>query len=231
MIPSFPPLFTGFQAPPGADPMAFAVAEAANDVEPGLLVWSPDPERMAAALILAPECALEEAMAMVFAAAIGLSDALGALAPPEVGVHFTWPGGILVNGARCGRVRAAASTGDPAAEPEWLVVGVEVPVLTPIGWQSGDDPGRTYLHEEGCGEVEALPLLESWSRHTLVWINRWLDDGMAPLHAEWRAKSQEIGTERDGSRFVGLDELGGRILQKDGATEITPLSSMLGAAT
>ena len=50
--PSFPPLFTGHEAPPGADPMALAIAEAAHGADPGLLVWSPDPERMAAALDL-----------------------------------------------------------------------------------------------------------------------------------------------------------------------------------
>ena len=72
--PSFPPLFTGHRAPPGADPMALAIAEAANDAAPGLLVWSPDLDRLSAALVLAPECPLEEAMAMTFAAAIGLFD-------------------------------------------------------------------------------------------------------------------------------------------------------------
>jgi biotin-(acetyl-CoA carboxylase) ligase len=211
--------------------MALAIAEAANDAAPGLLVWSPDLDRLSAALVLAPECPLEEAMAMTFAAAIGLADALGALAPPEVAVHFDWPGGVRVNGARCGRIRAAAATGDPAAVPYWLVVGAEIALRPPEGWESGRNLDRTFLHEEGCGEVEASPLLESWSRHTLVWINRWLDDGMAPLHAEWRAKAHGIGSERDGARFIGLDELGGMILRAGDTTEIRPLSSMLGTAT
>ncbi len=220
---------TGLMAPPGADPLAFALAEAAQGAEPGLLAWSPDADRMSAALVLAPECALEQAMAMVFAAAIGLADALGALAPPEVAVHFAWPGGILVNGAPCGRVRAVASTADPAAEPDWLVVAVDVAVRPPEGWESGRDTSRTFLHAEGCGEVEPLPLLESWSRHTLVWINRWLDDGMAPLHAEWRGKAAGFGQVRDGGNFLGLDEHGGMILKRGDETEIHPLTSMLGA--
>ena len=65
---------------------------------------------LSAAVALAPECALEDAMAMVFATALGFSDALGALAPPEVAVHMVWPAGLRVNGARCGGLRAAAST-------------------------------------------------------------------------------------------------------------------------
>ena len=40
-----------------------------------------------------------------------------------MGVHFDWPGGILVNGARCGAFRAAAASDDPEGVPLWLVVG------------------------------------------------------------------------------------------------------------
>ncbi|HSF94074.1 MAG TPA: biotin/lipoate--protein ligase family protein [Thermohalobaculum sp.] len=226
--PSFPPLLRGEETLPGMDPFAKAVASAALGADPGLVCWARDAGALRAALVLAPEEPLERAIGAVFAVALGLGDALGALAPPEVAVHYVWPGGIKVNGADCGRLRAAAATSDPRAEPDWLVVGVEIPYLP----QSGDDPGRrpdqTCLAEEGCIEVTPLKLLESWARHTLVWIHRFLDDGFAPLHAAWRERAWEMGSELpEGGLFVGIDELGGMLVKTARTTELRPLTALL----
>jgi hypothetical protein len=169
--PTFPPLLRGEECVPGLDPFTKAVASAALGTDPGLICWSRDPARFHAALVLAPEAPLERAVGITFAIALGLGDALGALAPPEVAVHYVGPGGIKVNGADCGQLRAAAATNDPRAEPDWLVVGVEIPYLPEPGNAPGAHPDRTCLSEEGCIEVTPLRLLESWSRHSLVWIN------------------------------------------------------------
>lgn len=229
---SFPPLFRGEAAPFGVDPFAKAVSTAALGCDPGLIVHNQGGRSLQAALVLAPDAPLEEAMAMVFAAGLGFSDALGALGPPEVGVHLEWPDGVRVNGARCGRLRAAAATRDPAAQPDWLVVGIDIDVVLPDGLEPGVDPDRTALHEEGCVDVDPYQLLESWSKHALVWINYWLDEGMSRLHAEWRAKAHGVGetmTLADGSRglFLGLDERGGMLLRDGGETRLIPLSAML----
>jgi len=226
--PSFPPLLRGEETVPGLDPFTKAVASAALGTDPGLICWARDPGRLHAALVLAPEAPLERAVGIVFAVALGLGDALGALAPPEVAVHYVWPGGIKVNGADCGCLRAAASTADPRAEPDWLVVGVDIPYLPGSEADPGADPGRTCLAEEGCIDVTPLRLLESWSRHTLVWINRWLGEGFAPIHAAWRARAWGIGEDLpDGGIFVGLDELGGQLIKTPRTTELRPLTSLL----
>ncbi|NIP77234.1 MAG: hypothetical protein GTN90_15165, partial [Xanthomonadales bacterium] len=85
-----------------------AVAAAALGTVPGLICWARDEAAMRAALVLAPEAPLAHAMGITFAVAHGLGDALGALAPPEVALHYVWPGQFKVNGADCGRMRAAA---------------------------------------------------------------------------------------------------------------------------
>ena len=74
-----------------------------------------------------------------------------------------------------------------------------------------------------------LRLLESWSRHTLVWINRWLDDGFQPLHTAWRERAWGMGEDLvDGSgTFMGLDELGGMLVKTSKTTKLRPLTSML----
>lgn len=234
---SFPPLFSGEAAPAGMDPFAKAIAAATLGCDPGLIVHNEGGDALSAALVLAPETPLENAMAMVFAAALGFSDALGALAPPEVAVHLVWPGGFRVNGARCGGLRAAASTRDPEKEPDWLVVGLDIPLK--LNGEPGADPERTALEEEGCAEVDPFRLLESWSRHTLVWINHWLDEsasgGMARLHADWRSRAHElgegvdfeIGGERRAGLFVGIDERGGMLIRNESETRLIPLSAML----
>jgi BirA family biotin operon repressor/biotin-[acetyl-CoA-carboxylase] ligase len=226
--PSFPPLLRGEEAMPGMDPFAKAVASAALGTDPGLICWADDPARLSAAIVLAPEAPLGRAIGITFAVAHGLGDALGALAPPEVAVHYVWPRGIKVNGGDCGVLRAAASTSDPAAEPDWLVVGVEMRYLPPGGDEPGRRPEETCLAEEGCIEVTPLRLLESWSRHSLVWINRWLEDGLRPLHETWRQRAWGLGEELPGGGiFVGLDELGGMLVRTGRQTELRPLTSML----
>ena len=232
--PSFPPLLRGEEVPPGMDPFAKAVAAAALGTDPGLICWARDEATMRGALVLAPEAPLAQAVGITFAVAHGLGDALGALAPPEVAFHYVWPDGFKVNGADCGRLRAAASTSDPSIEPDWLVVGVEVPYLPASDDPSAvADPGlrpdQTSLIEEGCIDVEPVKLLESWSRHTLVWINRWLADGFEPLHAAWRERAWGMGEDlADGSgTFMGLDELGGMLVKTPQETDLRPLTRLL----
>ncbi len=227
--PTFPPLLRGEEVTGGMDPFAKAVASAALGCDPGLVCWARDEQAMRAAIVFAPEEPLVKAMGAVFAVALGVGDAIGALGPPEVALHYLWPDIVKVNGGTCGRLRAAASTTNPAAVPDWLVVGLTVD----YAWEGeidepGRDPERTVLCEEGCVEVTPLRLLESWSRHTLVWVHRLMAEGFEPLHAAWRERAWRMGEEFEpGAVFLGLDEHGGMILRRGRETELRPLTSML----
>ncbi|MFK8035007.1 MAG: DUF4444 domain-containing protein [Hyphomicrobiales bacterium] len=228
--PSFPPMFRGEALRADMDPFAKAVSSSMRGIDPGLIVWSEDTTSARAALVLAPEEPLERAIAVVFAATLGLSDSLGALAPPEVAVHFVWPDRIKINGALCGHVKAAASTSTPGEEPNWLVVGIDVPLLPVRDNEPGSTPDQTTLAEEGCSEITVAELLSSWSRHTLVWLNRYMDDGMGPLHGAWRDKCDTIGEVLEAPHagvFMGLDELGGMLLKEASGTHSIPLTQIL----
>jgi biotin-(acetyl-CoA carboxylase) ligase len=209
-----------------------ACAEAARDAEPGRIHYARTEDSLRAAVTLAPEQPLAEAIGILFAVQLGLIDALGALAPPEIAVHVQWPDRLRVNGALCGQFRAAASTVDPAAEPDWLVIGLDVPILPRDDIEPGEQPDETCLFAEGCGELTASELLEGWSRHMLVWIHTYLTEGFAPLHEAWRGKCDAIGSDvtqpRDG-HFVGLDERGGMVLRTGDETRLLPLTQMLEA--
>ena len=229
--PVFPPLFTGQPVEGRTDPFAKACALAALGCDAGTIAYGISADWLKAAIVFAPEVALEDAMAMLPACGVGFQNALGALAPPEVAVHLTWEGGIMVNGASCGRLRAAASDCAPEEAPDWLAVGLEVPLIAEDAEAPGAASDRTSLYEEGCVEVAPDTLLESWSRHTLVWINRWSDDGAGPLHGEWRGLAHGIGEEvavggRTGT-FVGVDERFGMLLREGATTSLLPLSGLL----
>ncbi|MEM0947730.1 MAG: biotin/lipoate--protein ligase family protein [Pseudomonadota bacterium] len=233
-LPQLPPLFFSEAA---EHPFAHAIARARAGTEPGLVTYQPQPRSLNAALVLAPEVPLEDAMAMLLAAGNGFGDAFGALAPSETACQFEWPGGIRINGARCGKLRAAASTYDPAAEPDWLVIGLDVPLSYETGpdAEPGSRPDETTLWAEGCGDITTIQLLESWTRHTLVWIHEWLDAGMSRIHRDWVGRAWQVsapiavtvGDETASGVFTGLDERGGLILKDGTRTRHFPLSATL----
>jgi len=227
--PTFPPLMTGMAVT--GDPMETAILHAIKGCDAGLICYRTAADRVGAALVFAPEVPLEDAMAMLPLCGVGFQNALGALAPPEVAVHLEWSGGIRVNGAACGAFSACASTRDPGAVPDWLVIGFDVPL-----WPQEDAPGltpdRTALHAEGCAEVDPGLLVEAWARHTLNWIARWEAQGHAPLHAEWRGLAHGVGedAEQNGLRgvFLGVDERFGMLLRDTETTHLIPLTMLLG---
>jgi biotin-(acetyl-CoA carboxylase) ligase len=224
----FPPLLTGIAVT--GDPFQAALRSVADEVEPGAVFYGTDPARMQTAIVLAPEEPLAQALRVSFAVSLGLNDALGAIAPPEVGVHLAWPDRIKVNGAYCGSLSLAASTRDPAEEPDWLIVGLEIPLLLPGETEPGHDPDRTALHEEGCGDIALPDLIEAWGRHMMNWLHIYLTEGFEPLHREWRGKGEALGGEityPERGTFVGLDENGGMILKSGATTRILPLAAYL----
>lgn len=229
--PSFPPLLTGVPLSRRLDPFEKAVSAAMTDtLDAGTVFYAEDDETFRAAVVLVPETPLGDAVGVAFAVELGLADALGALAPPEIAVHFDWPSTIKVNGAQAGLMRLAASTDDPAAVPDWLVVGLELSVA-PLPGDPGDRPGETSLYEEGCVDVTAPALIESWSRHMLHWIHRF-EEGFGAIHEHWRGKCDRLGEEvtaPEPGTFMGLDDKGGMLLRTGGETKLIPLTVLLGA--
>ncbi len=228
---TFPPLFTGEAVSGSTDPFAKACTRAIIGVDAGLLVHSITPDHIKAAIVFAPETPLEDAMQAMIACAVGFQNAMGALAPPEVGVHFGWQGEIYVNGGRAGRLRVAASDTDPLKEPDWLVVGLEMDLLPQGDGETGERPNETCLMMEGCGDISPIRLLEAWSRHTLVWLNDLETDGPRALHEQWRGLAKGMGEEVSiggtTGTFVGVDAQFSLLLKANGETRVIPLSSVL----
>jgi len=227
--PSFPPLMQGVNTA-GADPFEAACSEAAQGCDAGTILYDAAPDRLRAAIVLAPEVPLSDAAAMLPLTGVAVQNALGALGPSELAVHLGWDGAIRVNGGLCGAVRGATDTQDADAEPGWLVTGFEL-VFARANLAGGDTPDETDLMSEGCGDLTPVDLLESWSRHLLNGISRWEEDGMGPLHGEWRGLAHGMGQNGvwlgKPGQFLGLDEKLGLLLRTDGQTMLLPVTDLL----
>ena len=118
--------------------------------------------------------------------------------------------------------------------PDWLVVGFSLP-LVPASEDMGHTPDETALFAEGCAEVAPPTLLEAWARHTLNWLNRWEDEGTAPLHSEWRGLAHGVGENTEfqslTGTFLGVDEEFGMLLRDDATTHLIPLTDVLETQT
>jgi len=228
--PSFPPLFRGECVPTYGNPFTKAVMEAKSNIDPGLIVYSQDMGNLEAALVLAPDIPLNKALGMVLVTKMGLADSLGALAPPEVAIQFNWPNKIKVNGAFCGEVFYQASTNYETKVPDWLVIGFRIPFLWDTTVESGHKPEETVLSDEGCIDITPRLLLESWSRHTLVWLNRFLDEGLNPVHKAWCEKCDNLGENISFPTpgvFMGLDEYGNMLIKSTKVTIVEKLSTYM----
>lgn len=216
--PTFPPLLRGQVTVD--DPTEVAVEMAVAGCDAGTVVYNLTGHDLRAAIIFAPDVILADAIVMLPICGIGFQNALGAIAPPEIAVKLQWDGVVRVNEAVCGALSVRASNDDPDSIPDWLVVGIQIPL-----WLATENPGETpdvtALYAEGCADLDAVQLLEGWSRHTLVWINRWSDEGAAPIHTEYSGLLYKT------ANIVGTDESFGALRTVDGATTLTPMTALL----
>ncbi len=221
--PTFPPLLTGEKVAKDVDPFIKAVSASMLGCDPGTVFYAEDSETLRAAITLAPELSLNESVSVIHALMLSLADSLGALGPPELAVHFVWPCHFKINAARCGDMRLKASTNNGDEIPDWLVIGLTLPFVRPDTIEPGSDPSQTWLHEEGCVELTVPQVIESWSRHSLVWLNSFEDSGYQAIQDHWRAKCDSIGSDiqypSEGT-FVGIDGQGSLLLKRDGLTSV-----------
>lgn len=153
----------------GAFDHARALARAG--AEDGTLVWSQDRRLFDCAVVLEQEPELDAMPPILGAGLLALGDAVATAAPPNAELAIGGPDRLLVNGAPVGGVRLAVETGR-------LVLGGSVDVLgDPDDDAPGRHPERTALREEGFGDVDTAALVNGFSRHLLLWIDRWLEDG------------------------------------------------------
>lgn len=239
--PTFPPLFNGHGVRAPVRPFEDAVRGAREGrYGAGDLIWARNTRIMDVALVLEPDVERERGFEIVCAAAVALSDALGAIAPPEIAITWTWPHLILANKAGVGDLRFDISPEDDEdGAPLWLVIGVEVTIQPdPTEPEPGLYVDRTTLFDEGCFELDRTQLVEAWSRHFLTWINTWMEEGFKPVHEAYLFRAsgyrEEIQMDLEGKRlvgtFAGMDDHGHMLLKTADGVELIHMARALGMA-
>lgn len=209
----------------GGDALARAVA-LAPEQGAGTLAWVRAYSRAEAAVVLEPEMPLAPARLAFLAAANALGDALAALGPPEVPIQLRWPGTLLVNLGACGEVRLAAPPGTAEdAVPDWLVVGMELRLAFPQGYEPGLDPGTTCLAEEGFADVTPAMLTEAWARHLMAGLDEWQARGPRRVAERYLAR---LADEAGSGTRRGIDPgSGDLVLERDGVRQVRSLREAL----
>lgn len=212
---------------------------AAEGAEDGTLVWAREQSggrgrrgrgwasprgNLYLSLVLRPQCSLAEAAQLGFVAALGVGDAIGSVAPPLIEVTYKWPNDVLVNGRKAAGI-LLESQGTAGADCDWLVLGLGVNVAS---YPEDAELPATSLRFEGCpAEVTEAALLGAFGKHFLTWVNRWLEEGFAPIRRGWLNHAQGLGEEirvrlaREelSGTFKDLDESGALVLGRDGGGE------------
>ena len=169
-----------------------------------------------------PECSPQEAAQLGFVAAVALGDAVGSVVPPLIEVQFKWPNDLLLNESKGAGILLESKIVD--GELAWLVLGIGVNVAAFP--QDLDQPVTSLRYEGAPPEVTAVALLEAFGPHFMARVNRWLDDGFAPIRQSWLGHAYGLGEaiavdlpgERLEGRFRDLDEKGSLLLeQADGS--------------
>lgn len=179
--------------------------------------WEAPPGNLYITLVLRPQCTAAQAAQLSFAAVVALGDAVGSVAPPMVEIAFKWPNDLLVNGRKLAGI-LLETRGGVGEEPEWVILGLGANIRS---FPKDTTFPATSLQFEGCSpQVTDVELLEAFGRHFLSWVNRWLEDGFAPIRAAWLKHARGLGKPievRQGEKtlkglFETLDEDGTLIL-------------------
>ncbi len=233
-VPEFPPLLTGHAVlPPSLPHLVAREARSIEELEPGQIFWLQSHKDIKLAFYLEPEVPYLKAVQIIPTLMVAFADSMGAIAPPEFAVHFSWPNIIYANKAKVGNINLTTPRSiRPDDIPDWLILGIDIALEnTQDECEPGEIPHITTLSDEGCGHLSSVEIIESLSRHFLTWIHIWEEDGFNPVHRAWLYRAFNLnqnlcyvknGLNHEGI-FTGLDEDGGQLLKTDKGTVCLPL--------
>lgn len=178
--------------------------------------WLSPPGNLYLSLVMRPDCPPARAAQLGFVAALGLGDALLALAGRALPLAYKWPNDVLVRGRKLAGILLESEM-DRAGAVEFVVIGVGVNLAT---MPDGVEYPATSLAAEGVAGVTPALLLEGFARHFDGWAGRWRAGGFAPVRSAWLARASGIGAairvrlDRAtlAGRFADLDDDGALVL-------------------
>lgn len=199
--PVLPPGFTLVTLRESGDAFAHA-QEIAVEAGAATLVWVRRFDIVEFAVVLEPDAPLRDARLAHYLAMNALADALAVHCPPERPILFRWPDAMMYDHGLIGGGRLAWPEGCSEDEmPDWLVFGamVRATTMTPF------EMGRTGvgMAEEGFEEVDAVDLIEAFSRHLMLGVTHWQEDGPKGAARRWLDRLDKVTGTRHGVEANG----------------------------
>ncbi len=212
---SLPPPFTLVTLREVGDAFAHAV-EIAPEQGAGTLVYVGRFDLAEFAVVLEPDEPLRTARRAYYMGMVALIDALLAHAPPEKPIAIDWPDAIRVDGGLVGGGRLAWPQGASEDEPpEWLVFGAMIRTVSMSDGEPGLNPLAAALEEEGFTDFTAGSLVESFSRHLMVHLDGWQEQGFGAVAKEYlQHLPRDKGLRRD------IDDSGDLLVLRMGKIDV-----------
>jgi len=177
--------------------------------------WISPPGNLYSSTLIRPDCAVAVAAQLGFVAALGVTGAIGELAP-GIDLRCKWPNDVLADGKKISGILLETEmvAGD---KPDFVILGVGVNLAS----SPRDTPyPATSLAEEGVAGIAPAVMVTTFIRHFSGWLAAWRRDGFAPVRDAWLARAMGLGEtiqvrlERDTlhGRFVDMDNDGALLL-------------------
>jgi biotin-(acetyl-CoA carboxylase) ligase len=212
---TLPPPFTLVKMREMGDAFAHAIS-IAGEQGAGTLVYVGRFDLAEFAVVLEPEEPLARARRAFYAGMTALVDAMAAHAQPETSISIDWPDSIAVNLGLVGGGRLGWPQGVKENEiPPWLVFGAMIRTASMGGAEPGASPFTTALDEEGFSDLFADQLLGSFTRHFMVYVDSWAEQGFDSVARNYLPRlPAEKGLRRD------IDENGDLLVRRMGKTDV-----------
>ena len=184
--------------------------------------WASPPGNLYASLILRPQCPLDRAAQLGFAAALAVGDTLTSTCEqPLDRLFYKWPNDVLLHDRKVAGILLESELGE-GEFPKFVVLGVGINLVSSP--RETEFPA-TSIAEQGLGAVSPRSALEGFASHFRAWTERWRKEGFAPIRAAWRARATALGESIRvrlepatlHGRFIDIDQHGALLLETAGA--------------
>jgi BirA family transcriptional regulator, biotin operon repressor / biotin---[acetyl-CoA-carboxylase] ligase len=182
---------------------------------------SPAGANLAFSVVLRPEVPPSRAAEVTLLAAVAVAETLDEAGAPAT---IKWPNDVQLHGKKVAGILTELSA--DTERVQFIVLGVGVN----LNAAPGDFPpevaelATSLMVARGQRVPRALFTAALWTRLE-DWLDRWTDEGFAPVRAAWRARSSTLGQEvvvkGEASELRGvaedIDDAGALLVRVDGA--------------
>lgn len=171
--------------------LVIADSQTAGRGRSGRTWFSPPSLGLYVSVILRPEVPVTQAFGLHMAVALAAAQAADACRP-QGRVGIKWPNDLMAEGRKLAGV--LTELGVQGGELSWCVVGIGINVNHTLNdFPPEIRPIATSLRELSLRRIDRVELVKRLADGIGVWLERFEQDGMDALVAEWRHRSTVLG--------------------------------------